>query len=140
MKGRILAIDYGERRMGLAISDPLQIIAQGLKTLLVKNDNDAAVQLTKVVVDHEILQIVIGTPSRTDGKESEKAKTIEEFIVTLEKSVRLPIVRIDERYSSKIAKSMLLEVEEKKKRRTKEKIDELAAVVILRSYLDSKLK
>ncbi len=137
MKGRLLAIDYGERRIGLAISDPMQIIASGLTTLLVNNNKDAIRQIAEIIKEQEIVGIIIGMPNRTDGRQSEKATKIESFAGILSESQKVPVYFIDERYTSTIAKSMLLEAESKKKRRTKEKLDELAAVVILRAYLDS---
>ncbi len=137
IQGRILAIDYGERRMGLALSDPMQIIASGLTTLAVKNDNDAMHQLQAVVQENEVVQIILGMPLDPSGAVGAKALKVKAFSEKLQRRLGINVIHWDERGSSVSAKKMLLEVEAKKKRRNKEKIDELAAVVILRHYLDS---
>ena len=137
IKGRILAIDYGERRMGLALTDPMQIIASGLKTILVKNDNDAIHQLTPIVQESEVVHIILGMPLDPSGAAGAKAQKVKAFSEKLKQRLNIQVTDWDERLSSVSAKKMLLETELKKKRRNKEKIDELAAVVILRHYLDS---
>lgn len=135
-KGRILAIDFGERRMGLAISDPDRILASGLTTLIVKNTRDAIGQLKEIVCKHEINLVIVGLPLLTDGTHGAKAGKVLSFCECLRENLTVPVQLIDERFSTITAQRMLLESETKKKRRTKEKIDELAAVVILRHYLD----
>ncbi|NUM81599.1 Holliday junction resolvase RuvX [bacterium] len=138
VKGRILAIDYGETRVGLALSDPMRIIAAGLTTLIVKNDRDAIRQLLSIIHEQEVSQIIMGLPYDTQGGLSAKAVKIKTFAENLKKETGIPVDFCDERFTSITAKKMLLESEQKKKRRSKEKIDTLAAVVILRHYMDSK--
>lgn len=135
--GRILAIDYGERRIGLALSDPMRIIASGLTTIQVQNENAAIQKIKKLVNEHEVIQIVMGNPLDKNGSEGTKAQKVRIFAEKLRQQIPLDIVFWDERMSSVTALKMLVEAESKKKRRTKEKIDELAAVVILRHYLDA---
>ncbi|MBX7150772.1 Holliday junction resolvase RuvX [bacterium] len=137
VKGRILAIDYGETRIGLALSDPMRVIAAGLTTLIVKNENDAIKQLTVIIREQDVVQIVLGLPYDTQGHLSAKAMKIKSFADVLKKETDILVDYCDERFSSVTAKKMLLESEPKKKRRGKEKIDTLAAVVILRHYMDS---
>lgn len=138
VKGRILAIDYGEIRVGLAISDPMRIIAAGLTTLIVKNDRDAIQQLKAIIREHEVTILIIGLPFDSQGHLSAKAVKIKTFAEALQKETDIPIDFCDERFTSVTAKRMLLETEQKKKRRSKEKIDTLSAVVILRHYMNSK--
>lgn len=138
--GRILAIDYGERRIGLALSDPMQIIASGLTTLQVNNENEAIQKINQLVVEHDVCQIVLGNPLDKDGSEGTKTQKVRTFAEKLQKQISIGIVFWDERMSSVTAQKLLIEAESKKKRRTKEKIDELAAVVILRHYLDASLQ
>ena len=135
--GRILAIDYGERRIGLALSDPMRIIASGLTTLDVHGDNEAAQRIKALVAEHDVQQIVLGNPLEKSGNEGNKTQKVRAFAEKLKKEISIPITFWDERMSSVTAQKLLVETESKKKRRTKEKIDELAAVVILRHYLDA---
>jgi putative Holliday junction resolvase len=138
--GRILAIDYGERRIGLALSDPMHIIAAGLTTLIVTSDADALRQLQPLVVNHEVNEIIIGLPLDANSFEGEKAQKVRTFSEKIQRQFSVKVTLRDERFTTSTAKKMLLETESKKKRRVKEKIDELAAVVILRDYLDSRPK
>jgi putative Holliday junction resolvase len=137
IQGRILAIDYGERRMGLALSDPMRIIASGLRTIIVRSDNDALHQLAPIVKESEVVQIILGMPFDSSGAVGAKAQKVKAFSEKLKQHLNIEVTHWDERLSSVSAKKMLLETELKKKRRNKEKLDELAAVVILRHYLDS---
>ncbi len=135
--GRILAIDYGERRLGLALSDPMRIIASGLTTLDVHGDIEAVQRIKILVTAHEVQLVVLGNPLEKSGNEGSKTQKVRAFGEKLKKEISIPITFWDERMSSVTAQKLLVETESKKKRRTKEKIDELAAVVILRHYLDS---
>jgi len=137
MNSRILAIDYGERRIGLAISDPMRIIATGLETLTVKSESQAIEQLKRIVAENEVREILIGLPMSLKGTQSAKAAVVMKFSEKLEQATHLPIRFWDERFSTVTAQRLLLQTETKKKRRNKEKIDQLAAIVILRNYLDS---
>ncbi len=135
-KGRILSIDYGERRIGLAMTDPDRIIASGFSTLKVTSDQTAVDAILKIIRDYEITQIVVGLPYRSDGSLSSKGLKIQSFCQLLQSLTIVPIADMDESFSSVSAQQMLIETETKKKRRKKEKIDELAAIVILRDYMD----
>jgi putative Holliday junction resolvase len=135
--GRILAIDYGERRIGLALSDPMRIIASGLTTLDVRGESEAVQKIKILVQEHDVQEIVLGNPLEKSGNEGSKTQKVRAFAEKLKKEISTPITFWDERLSSVTAQKLLIETESKKKRRTKEKIDELAAVVILRHYLDA---
>lgn len=135
--GRILAIDYGERRIGLAVSDPMRIIVSGLTTLEVKNEIEAIQKIKSVAEEQEAVLIVLGDPLQKDGTEGPKTKKVRLFAEKLKHQLEIPIILWDERMSSVTAKKLLIETESKKKRRNKQKLDELAAVVILRHYMDA---
>jgi len=135
-KKRILGIDFGAKRVGIAITDPLRMFGYPLITIL--NDNNFWKNLGKLFVEYSIETIVLGYPLKESGARSTSTDLIEEFKVELEKRVKIPIVLVDERYSSSIAKQQIIEsVSSKKKRRDKGLIDKNAAAVILKEYLDT---
>jgi putative Holliday junction resolvase len=141
MGGRVLGIDVGERRVGLAVSDATQTLARPLTTLSVNGHDDA---VTRVVVEIErlaaeedaLVAIVVGLPSRLDGSPSRQTPRVAAFVEALAARTVLPIVRIDERLTSREAESRLA-VRERDWRRRKERLDAAAAAVILQDYLDS---
>ena len=134
---RILAIDYGEVRTGIAVTDELQIIASGLIT--VKTDD-----LIKLLIDYtnkeQVELFVVGLPKQMNNSESQSEKHIIIFLKNLEKSLpKIPVIRIDERFTSKIAfQTMIDSGLKKKQRRNKGLVDEISATIILQSYLYSK--
>ena len=134
---RILAIDYGEIRTGIAVTDELQIIASGLIT--VKTDD-----LIKFLIDYtnkeQVELFVVGLPKQMNNSESQSEKHIIIFLKNLEKSLpKIPVIRIDERFTSKIAfQTMIDSGLKKKQRRNKGLVDEISATIILQSYLYSK--
>lgn len=134
---RILAIDYGEVRTGIAVTDQLQIIASGLIT--VKTED-----LIKFLIDYthkeQVELFIVGLPKQMNNSESESEKHILNFLKQLEKSLpKIPVKRIDERFTSKIAHQTMIDSGLKKKqRRNKGLVDEISATIILQSYLYSK--
>ncbi len=133
---RTLALDYGERRIGLALSDELGIIATGIGTL----DNDDALlsKLLGIIEDRAVVQIVVGLPLTLSGMEGKTAKTVQAFAERLRASSRLPVHLLDERYTSSLAARAILDMGVgKKKRREKGKVDEIAAIILLQGFLDS---
>ncbi|NOX64682.1 MAG: Holliday junction resolvase RuvX [Chlorobi bacterium] len=134
-KARILAIDYGAKRVGLAITDPLRIFAYPLMTL--KRDKNFWNDLEQVFKNYDIETIVLGYPLKEDGTRSSSTELIEKFKKELEKKKSIKIILVDERYSSSIAKERILEsVPSKKKRRDKKLVDMNAAAVFLQDYLE----
>ncbi|VAX15871.1 hypothetical protein MNBD_IGNAVI01-1279 [hydrothermal vent metagenome] len=134
-KARILAIDYGAKRVGLAITDPLRIFAYPLMTI--KRDKNFWNNLEQVFRDYNIENIVLGYPLKEDGTRSSSTELIEKFKKELEKKKSIKIILVDERYSSSIAKERILEsVPSKKKRRDKKLVDMNAAAVFLQDYLE----
>lgn len=135
-KKRILGIDYGAKRVGIAITDPLRMFAYGLTTI--QNDKNFWNNLGKLFTDYDVETIVLGYPLKESGERSTSTELIEKFHSELEKRIKLPIILVDERYSSVIAKQQILEsVASKKKRRDKGLIDKNAAAIILKEYLDT---
>lgn len=132
--GRVLSIDYGKKRIGLALSDPLKIIASPLKTLQAGKDNIAL--LEKEIGAHDIETIVMGLPLHLSNEESELSTLVRQVAAELEKKVNLPIILWDERLTSKQVEKLMIEDNVKRKKRT-EHLDTLSATLILQSYLDS---
>jgi len=133
---RMLGIDYGTRRIGLALSDPLGIIATPLETIA--NDN-AAVERIAAIVDRErTTTVVVGMPFNLKGEKAKKAVEVETFVALLGKHVRAEIILWDERFTSTIAQQTLRTMGAKKKdRQKKSTIDSMAAAIILQSFLSS---
>jgi putative Holliday junction resolvase len=131
---RILSIDYGLRRTGLAVTDPLQIIATGLTTVESK-------QLIPFLKDYfareEVELIIIGEPKNWDDTDTHATPLVEKFIKQLEKNFpNIPVKKVDERYTSKMAKDAMLEMGLKKmQRRNKKLVDEIAATIMLQEYM-----
>ena len=134
---RIIAIDYGTKRSGIAVTDPLQLIASGLTTVPTKELNDF---LLKYLEKEEVECIVVGEPKRWNNELSEVEKSIVPFINFLKKRFpQIPIEREDERFTSKLAFNAMLEGGLKKKQRAnKETIDKVSATIILQSFLERK--
>lgn len=134
---RILAIDYGRKRIGLALSDPLQMFATPFKTIL--NDSQLFTELKKIILEQEVEKIILGFPDHDKGGSTSIVKDLERFKSTLIKVTGLEIIFWDETFTSSIAKDRVLSsVNKKSKRRDKGLIDSNAAAIILQEYLDSK--
>ncbi len=134
---RILGIDFGEKRIGLAISDPLGFTAQGINTLPHTGLKNVIEALAEVCRQHEVREIVIGLPVNMNGSLGPKAKEILELVPRLEKKLDLPVKTWDERLSTRQVGRLMIEGGVSREER-KKKSDRLAAVLILQSYLESK--
>ena len=139
MHERILAIDYGRKRIGLAASDPLGLIAQPIGTLEGSPD-DAADLIAKECVERDIARIVLGLPLNMDGTEGFMAKEVREFGALLSQKTGLPVIFQDERLSSYSAEQDLKEQGVKRRKGKKGKsdrarVDAMAAALILREYM-----
>ncbi len=132
---RILGIDPGEKRIGVAMSDPLGITAQGLPTIQVKSPEDAAEQISRIARAETVKKIVVGLPLNMDGSEGEQAERAYHLGRKLEELSGLPVIFRDERLTSRQAELVLLEADMRRDKR-KKNIDRLAAQIILQSYLD----
>ena len=133
---RILAIDYGGKRSGIAVTDELQIIASGLTTVLTK---DLIVFLKDYIYKEKVELFLIGEPKQMDNTSSESEVLIADFIKKLKKAIPdIQIKRVDERFTSKIAfQTMIDSGLNKKQRKNKALVDEISATLIVQSYLYS---
>lgn len=135
---RILALDVGEKNIGLAISDELGWTAQGLSSLRRQTKDKDIRSIIDLVKEKDVLEIVVGMPINLDGSLGKKAQEVTLFLEDLKKKVTLPIKAWDERLTSVQAEKAMLEADLSRKKR-KRKIDTLSAQLILQSYLDSKI-
>jgi putative Holliday junction resolvase len=133
---RILAIDYGAKRCGIAVTDPLQIIATALETV---RTHDLMEFLKKYCLKEEVQAFVIGMPKRLDNTESDNAARVVSFIKSLKKGFPdIPVYEHDERFTYQMAlQSMIASGSKKSDRREKGNIDKISATIILQSYMES---
>lgn len=131
---RILAIDYGVKRTGIAVTDEMQLIASGLTTV---ETSLLFSFLTTYFTTEKVEKVIIGEPKQMNGLPSESAVYIDEFIRNFKKLYpAIPLVKVDERFTSKIAfKTMVDSGLNKKKRQNKALIDEIAATILLQDYI-----
>jgi len=136
--GRILAVDYGTKRTGIAVTDEMQIIASGLTTVDTK---ELLEFLKNYTTKEKVEKIVVGLPKQMDNTASESEVYIQKFLIQLAKAIpNIPVDRVDERFTSKMAfQSMIDSGLKKKQRKNKALIDEISATLILQSYLSSNL-
>lgn len=134
---RTLCIDYGEKRIGLAISDPLGLTAQGLPTLIRRDEKTDMLKLSEIINEKDVNEIVIGLPRNMDGTLGKKAEEVLRFAELLKSRFSLPVHTVDERLSTVRAHRSMLEGDLSRKKRGK-RVDMIAAQLILQCYLDSK--
>jgi putative holliday junction resolvase len=134
---RVLGLDVGSKTIGMAVSDPLGITAQGLRTLRRKNKRSDLQALEQVIRSYEIAEIVVGYPLRMSGLEGTQSEKMARFAEDLRKHFRLPVHLWDERLTSAEANRVLRESEMSIKRRG-EVVDQLAAVLILQSWMEAR--
>lgn len=134
---RILAIDYGRKRTGIAVTDPMQIIASGLTTVPTHQLMDF---LMKYVQQEKVERIIIGHPKQMNNEDSENMKNIVPFMNRLKKQLPdIPVELVDERFTSVLAhQAMLTGGLKKKDRQNKALVDEISATLILQSYMESR--
>ncbi|MGI4803899.1 MAG: Holliday junction resolvase RuvX [Janthinobacterium lividum] len=132
---RIMAFDYGTKRIGIAVTDPLQIIATGLDTI---HPKDIVEYLKKYLVKEAVELFVVGEPKQMDGSPSQSAPMIKGFVTILKKHFPLvPVEMMDERFTSKMASAAIAQSGFKKTdRQDKSRIDTISATIILQSYLE----
>lgn len=135
MAARILGIDYGSKRIGIAVSDPLNIIARGVT--VIPNSPGMIGEIKRIAAELGVVKIVVGIPFNLKGRKDSMASEVEEFIRHLASELGIEIVPEDERFTSRLARQTLLEMNVgKMKRRSKGRIDEMASALILQGYLD----
>jgi putative Holliday junction resolvase len=139
MEMRIMALDVGDVRIGIALSDPLKITAQGLETLTRTNNKKDYQYIWQLIEDKEVSELVVGLPKNmngTIGPQGEKVKTFVEELLKY-KDADLKVIYVDERLTTVTAEKTLIAGDVSRKKR-KQVVDKLAATIILQSYLDSK--
>lgn len=131
---RILSIDYGLKRTGIAVTDPLQIIATGLVTV---DTQKLMPFLREYFTREQVEKVIIGDPRNLDDSDTHATPLVNKFVTAFEKHFpQIPIVRVDERFSSKMARDAMLEMGLKKQqRRNKGLVDEIAATILLQEYM-----
>ncbi|MFC2164952.1 Holliday junction resolvase RuvX [Acidobacteriota bacterium] len=134
---RVLGIDFGDKSIGLAVSDPLQITAQALDSYRVKNKKEDKEYFKALVTRYDIKEIVIGLPLMMDGSKGHRVEKTQEFADWLSNCLDLPITFWDERLTTKQALQILRQHKAKPKERKKVK-DQISAVIILSDYLENK--
>ena len=134
---RIVGIDYGSRRVGISLSDPLGIIAQPKGTLI--NNDGLFDDLREIIESNGVSLVIVGMPLNLKGQKGKKAEEVGEFITRLKQETGVDVVEWDERFTTSIARQTLIDLGTKKKDRRdgKHQVDSMAAAVILQSFLDS---
>ena len=135
--GRIISIDYGQKRVGIAVTDENQMIANALTTV---HSKDIIEFLKNYIASENVERFVVGEPRQMNYQPSESAKLIDAFVRKLKKEFpELPVDRIDERFTSKMAQqTMIVAGLKKKKRQNKALVDAISATIILQSYLETR--
>ena len=133
---RVLGLDFGERRIGLALSDPLGIIAKPLTFIDRKKTADHISRISEIVSERKITSIVVGLPLTLKGNYSKQTEIVLAFIDQLKSDLQIPIMTVDERLSS-VAAEKSLQAQAVKTGHNKGRVDETAAAIFLQEYLDS---
>jgi putative Holliday junction resolvase len=133
---RVLAIDHGTKRMGLAISDELGVIAQPLEFVPAEPFNGFLTRLKEIIQQKQVELLLVGMPRNMDGSYGPAALSVQAFGAVLKEAVTIPIKMWDERLTSAQANRFLIEGKVRRDKR-KEKVDKTAAAILLQSYLDS---
>ena len=136
---RVLGVDFGEARIGLALSDPTRTLATPLTTLHEKDKGQQIRRVAALAAEHEVATVVVGMPYQLDGSVGPMAELAERFAARLEREVGVPVVRWDERFSSVAAEDALRTADGGRRRRGKQdkgRIDQAAAAVLLQEWID----
>lgn len=134
---RVIAIDHGTKRMGIAVSDPSGMIALPLEFIPAEPFNAFLDRLKQLIQEKEVEQILVGMPRNMDGSYGPAAAKVREFIAVLKETIAIPILTWDERLTSTQANRLLVQANVSRKDR-KEKVDQAAAAILLQSFLDSR--
>jgi len=134
---RILGLDYGSKRIGVAVCDELEITAQGLATIIRKNHTQALEEIAKWISTYHVEKIVIGYPIKLDGTEGIQCEKVIKFAKLLEEKFCIPVITWDETLTTKEAEDILIQANMHRDKR-KQVVDKVAATLILQGYLDSR--
>ena len=135
---RILALDHGTKRIGVAVSDELKMIATPLEYILAEPFAGFLARLKEILREKEVEMILIGMPRNMDGSYGPAALKVQEFVAVLKSAVAIPIKTLDERLTTVQAQRFLIQGNVRREKR-KEKVDKTAAAILLQSYLDGLL-
>lgn len=135
---RILAIDHGTKRMGIALSDETETLAQPLEFIPAEPIADFIKRLKEIIREKQVQQILIGMPRNMDGSYGPAALKVQEFIAVLKGAITVPIKTLDERLTSAQANRLLIQADLRRDQR-KQRVDAAAAAILLQSYLDSRI-
>jgi putative Holliday junction resolvase len=138
MGKRVLALDLGERRIGVAISDPTHTLARSLCVLERRSRQEDFAAIAELVREHEVELVVVGHPRSLDGTIGPQARRVERYADTLAKTLPVPLIFWDERLSTCIAEQLMIEAGRTARKRRK-RVDAVAAAVILQNYLDAQV-
>lgn len=134
--GRVMALDLGGQRIGVALTDALRVLASPLKTLRAQPRAAAIQQIAELIASNEVADLVVGLPLTLSGEVGPQAKLVQEFVEALRAHVSIPIHMVDERLTSVEAERMMVEMGIKREQR-KARIDEVAASLILRDFIEA---
>ncbi len=134
---RILALDHGTRRVGVAVSDETKTIAQPLEYIPAEPFADFLARLKQLLAEKEVDLVLLGLPRNMDGSYGPAAQKVEAFVAVLRNAITIPVKMWDERLTSSQANRILIQGGVRRDRR-KEKVDKMAAAILLQSYLDGK--
>ncbi len=134
---RVLGVDYGLARIGLALSDPTGLLAQGLLVLKRESDAKAVSSLEAIILQYEVEEVVVGLPRNMDGSIGERARQCQAFADLLAQGANIPVELYDERLTTVAATRVLIDADMSRKKR-KRVVDEVAATILLQNYLDFK--
>ncbi|WKV08952.1 Holliday junction resolvase RuvX [Thermoanaerobacterium sp. CMT5567-10] len=137
---RTIGLDVGDKTIGVAISDPSGLIAQGIKTIKRSNLDDDIQEINKIINSFKAEEIVVGFPKNMNGTIGPQGQKVINFVEILKKEIDLPILLWDERLTTVEANRMLIEDADMRRDKRKKVIDKLAATIILQGYLDHKRK
>jgi putative Holliday junction resolvase len=138
LQKRIMGIDFGTTRIGISLSDPLQIIAQPFQT--VQNDKTSLQTLEEMIQRENVGLVVVGMPLNLKGEKGKKAEEVEKFVADLKRTTTVEIIQWDERFTTSLAHDTLLRMGTKRddRRKKKARVDAMAAAILLQGYLDSR--
>lgn len=135
---RILGIDHGTKRIGIAISDELGVIAQPMEFIPAEPFAEFLARLKEIIREKQVEELVVGMPRNMDGSYGPAATKVREFVTVLKESIAMPMTLWDERLTSAQANRFLVQANVRRDKR-KEKVDQTAAAILLQSYLDSRI-
>ena len=134
--GRVMALDVGERRVGVAMCDPTRTLASPLTTLRAQPREELFRRIGQLIAEHEVVELVVGLPLTLSGAIGPQAKLVQDFVELLRAAVTVPIHTFDERLTSAAAERLMVELGMKPEQR-RARIDEVAASIILQDFLDA---